>query len=350
MPAEVAESISRRLLEADFAAAPPRPTIPTAAAISAVAAVLLGAVGAIALTLRPPRRSADAANHDPHGSLATIQATGDARFYRSSSRPDETVHLEHGTIVLEVARLSAPERFRVVTADAEVEVRGTNFEVSASHGQLTKVFVRRGRVEVRSLGGAAAVLDPGDQWVREEETPVAPIEAGVGVRPSMVEPPANGRDSSSRTPVRSDPPALAAERDRASDSFGEAWSLLRRGETRKAALAFAKLERDARDNASAEDASYWEGVALARAGESPEAREVLTRFVGRFPESPRAGHAHVILGWLLMKAGDRSAARSAFVGASRDPSASVRDSALDGLARIDHGEPDPARALPGSGP
>ena len=99
-------------------------------------------------------------------SRVSIRAIGQARFSHVQRLPDEIVRLNEGTLELEVEPLHHNERFRVMTADADVEVRGTSFKVSAVGGNLVAVHVWRGRVDVRSLDGAFAVLDAGDDWVR----------------------------------------------------------------------------------------------------------------------------------------------------------------------------------------
>ena len=65
---------------------------------------------------------------------------------------------------------------------------------------------------------------------------------------------------------------------------------------------------------------------------SPEAQEALTRFLVRYPKSDRVGEAAVMLGWLLLRAGDATAADARFGSALGDPSERVRRSALAGLA------------------
>ena len=82
----------------------------------------------------------------------------------SSTSPDEIVTLYEGVIDVEVTPLQAGERFRVVTADTEVEVRGTAFEVTARFGHVIGVSVRHGLVEVRPIGGAIAMVGAGQSW------------------------------------------------------------------------------------------------------------------------------------------------------------------------------------------
>jgi TolA-binding protein len=75
-------------------------------------------------------------------------------------------------------------------------------------------------------------------------------------------------------------------------------------------------------------------VALARSGQSAAARDGLSEFLRLHPRSPRAGEASVMLGWMLLDAGDRTGAFRRFKAAAGDRDASVRASAEKGLARI----------------
>ncbi len=69
-----------------------------------------------------------------------------------------------GTVTVEVDRLQPGERFRIVTGDAEVEVRGTAFDVTAAGDRLRSVRVMHGSVEVRPAGGSVRILSPGQAW------------------------------------------------------------------------------------------------------------------------------------------------------------------------------------------
>jgi ferric-dicitrate binding protein FerR (iron transport regulator) len=85
--------------------------------------------------------------------------------------------LVRGAAHLVVARLSNGQRFVVDTEDAEVEVRGTVFDVAVKSGptecpRRTTVAVTEGAVEVRSRG-RKLVLHPGDTWEGECSAPVA---------------------------------------------------------------------------------------------------------------------------------------------------------------------------------
>jgi hypothetical protein len=322
-------------------------------------------------------------------SRATIRAIGPARFARVQPQPDEIVRVDDGEIELEIAPLHTDERFRVVTEDGEVEVRGTSFKVSVSNHSLAAVHVWRGRVEVRSRGGALAVLEAGDDWVRgatvaapPPTTPVAPVAAvapvpggesprggevarrgparpalrfnaskraqvtGAGIKSSRAQTPAPSERSAGRFGIPARAPILksaALERPPATSrddrplagtaSFGHAWSLLREGDAKGAAAEFAEVERVARGRDIEEDALYWRAVAVGRTGDSATARQLFGEFLDRFPASSRAGEAAASSGWLLLEAGETRAARRAFERAARDPSPRVQANAREGLAR-----------------
>lgn len=82
----------------------------------------------------------------------------------------QVLRLSAGSIDLHVAKLAADQRFVVGTADAEVEVRGTQFHVSIArpdpacgHGTPTRVAVTEGVVVVRH-DGAEDRIGAGEVW------------------------------------------------------------------------------------------------------------------------------------------------------------------------------------------
>ena len=251
--------------------------------------------------------------------------------------PDDVLRLDDGTIVIEVAALPSGERFRVTTEDAEVEVRGTRFQVSASRGKLTGVTVASGRVEVRSAGGGRVVLDPGDEWVSgagevndRGATSEEAESKGKPTRPPGMSrlPRARGGERARRPRGRSIDSPQAAHA-----SFDWAWSLLRQGDALRAAALFAEVERTSGDGDIAEDALYWRSVATARAGDRRAARALFENFLRRFPASSRTGAAAAALGWLYLENAQKDEARRAFERATGDPSPAVRASARNGLRR-----------------
>jgi hypothetical protein len=78
---------------------------------------------------------------------ATVHPHAGAEYLRVGQQPDEIVRLTRGTITVEVAPLLSGERFRVVTGDAEVEVRGTVFDATARDDSLVAVAVISGKVK-----------------------------------------------------------------------------------------------------------------------------------------------------------------------------------------------------------
>jgi hypothetical protein len=104
--------------------------------------------------------------------LGDVRPVGVARYERVSAAPDEAVRLTEGRIHVAVVHLGPQERFRVLTADSSVEVRGTEFELEASAGRLQSVEVERGLVEVRVANREAQLLIAGAHWQAASEPPL----------------------------------------------------------------------------------------------------------------------------------------------------------------------------------
>jgi len=121
--------------------------------------------------------------------------------------------LSRGSVHLEVAKLKRGQRFLVNTADAEIEVRGTVFDVSvipASAGceARTSVAVKEGVVEVRS-SEELQTLRPGDTWQEEchktSTAEEAPSPHAPSTIPSRL---AKHSESDARAPASEFPPAV----------------------------------------------------------------------------------------------------------------------------------------------
>ena len=305
----------------------------------AAAIPALGAAIVLLYTAAPPRGSfyrrwAQVTTPTAPQSLASIHAFGAVHFARVQAPPDEIVRLDEGTISLDVTPLGLNQRFRVVTADAVVEVRGTSFRVSAAGRSLLAASVSHGRVEVRTAG-ALAVLDAGDRWERDGGT----TSPAPDVPPPAPTSPAPAR-TAAPTPSRRHTPAAATATAPArqpfeleSALFDRGWASLRSGDAASAAALFARLEELARGRPIEEDALYWRAVAVARLRDPRAAARLFGQFLQRFARSPRADEAASARGWLLLETGDSDEAARAFQRASEDPSPAVRASAAEGLRR-----------------
>ncbi|AKU90935.1 FecR domain-containing protein [Vulgatibacter incomptus] len=333
-------------LAPDVAPAPPRRHRMTVAGLSAVAAIVAWATFALSPSVEVPIRS-------------EIVATDGARYEHTTRHPVATddpsldlVRLAAGTLSLHVEHLSPRQRFVVATADAEVEVRGTRFQVVAEDERLVRVSVQEGKVEVRVSGEAPLLLLPGESWERSAAPSVkvagAIVDAGglgADFALAAVEPmPAAGDASpvvmhrrSSRRPAPAPMPVEEAVRTPSSEAeltFAEGWELLRTGDPEGAAARFAATESGYAPPGLAADAAYWRIVALARAGGIVESEARMRSFLERHGTSDRASEVSLMLGLRHAARGDVDGARPLLEQARHAPSARVRAQAGEALDRI----------------
>jgi hypothetical protein len=254
-------------------------------------------------------------------------------------QPDEVVLLRQGEITVEVEHLAEHERFRVLTGDAAVEVKGTVFSVTASDDRLVAAGVTRGQVVVRVLGHDSVTLGPNERWDRTLAEQRARPALGDSIellkQPNHPSPqPGHARDRRLGL-VRSDDLTTAlATQSAAETAFADGWQALRSQRLAEAAAAFSRAVDAAGDQPLSEDAWFWLAVCQARIPRPAEARETLTAFIARFPHSPRIGEAEDTLGWLLIDSGDLAGAERAFATAALGSGASVRRSAKEGLRAV----------------
>ena len=114
-------------------------------------------------------------------------------------------------------------------------------------------------------------------------------------------------------------------------AFSEGWQAFRSGDYARAIAAMRRALQAAPTSALAEDARYWEAVALARQGSVAKARQSMYEFLRLFPGSPRAGEVSAMRGWLLIESHEWSAAEQRFRTAENDRTPAVRESAKKGL-------------------
>jgi TolA-binding protein len=298
-------------------------------------------IGIVAASLVRGDRAPTPARPSPL-TRAAIDSEAGAHFARLSPCPDEVIELHEGAISVQVEPLSAGERFRVVTRDAEIEVRGTVFEARAALDRLTGVHVTSGRVEVRQ-GSSTVILNAGDRW---SAPPLEPEVARAGPPPAEAP---RGPSPAPKTAPRAalaDPPArlaTAVEPSRLPEAapgpdelaFREGFRALDQGDYSAAARAFERsLSVDPNGRVS-EDSRYWLGVALAKAKDDQGAARALAGFLDRHPGSPHAEEATVMLGWILYGRGDYEAAKARFSAGASSGSKRVRESAEKGLQAIE---------------
>ncbi len=146
--------------------------------------------------------------------------------------------LARGAVSAHVSKLKAGERFVVVTPDAEVEVRGTRFQVTVAppdeacgQGVVTRVAVSEGVVVVRSLGQEVRI-DAGRHWPlgcperAVPAVPPAPERVAVSVRHT----PAHASPVRGESAESVPPSTLATE----NDIFSAALKAERAGDRREA--------------------------------------------------------------------------------------------------------------------
>ncbi len=314
---------------------------------------------------------------------ATVHSHSAARHFRAGSQPDEIVRLTKGAITVSVEPLKKGERFRVVTGDAEVEVRGTVFDVVVENDSLLEVNVISGEVEVRPADAPKVVLGPGDRWLK----PAPQVLPEPLIADDSIAAPTGGAapNVTSRSFERASRPertgsrrfgAVASEREHfetaspkegderaggaelSSDSFPEeetpvpetpetqtphpaemafqnGWEALKQSAYDDAINAFTAAIDTPGAGRIAEDASFWRCVSYARAGHHARASKALSVFLETYPHSPRAVEASVMLGWKLFEKGDLESAEKLFKNATSDTNPRIRTSARQGLRDIE---------------
>jgi hypothetical protein len=109
----------------------------------------------------------------------------------------EVIALERGRVHLEVKKLGDARRFHVITPDANVEVRGTSFDVALRPGASpqTCVAVQKGLVLV-SAGLKSRLLARGESWGCDEVGAGPPATAVDGLPPTHGPPGPDGSRTS----------------------------------------------------------------------------------------------------------------------------------------------------------
>lgn len=324
---------------------------------------------------------------------ARVEPRGPAEYVRDSQGPREVVRLRHGSVQFHVRPLPPGSRFIVRVGDAEVEVKGTQFVVTAEHDRLQSVAVDHGLVEVRLVQQPSMLLSAGQTWQVRRAPAVNPPERGTD-RPDAKSalPPTIGSDArtsrrtrstltgtigATRTAVASaDAAAPSPARDAtqpavsapspardtthaaamspgsrpvagsaaagrgaatgspAEQAFLSGFSALKQGRFASAASDLDRAVALDPGGAISEDARFWLGVAWARSGHHREAMASLRAFLTQHPHSPRQPEVSAALAWMLIRDHKLDEAERVVRGARTQRSAEVAESLRTALSAI----------------
>ena len=210
--------------------------------------------------------------------------------------------LLRGAIHLRVAKLRPEQRFVVETPDAEVEVRGTEFDVAIPDagatcgGSRTLVSVREGAGEVRHRGVVARGA-AGEHWPPDCVAPT--LRAAPQVASASSESAAE-----TRAAQRTAAPPKKVERESASpvsselaeqnDLFAQATAARQAGRSAEALAAYDRLLTRYPGGPLSESASIGK-LRLLRRINPPLAREEARRYLARYPRGMARAEARAVL-------------------------------------------------------
>jgi hypothetical protein len=276
------------------AATPPPPKTRGRARAAGLAISLASAAVSVLALVGPRPAPVSVAQHLPHVSLhlppaepsaqrvyppeTTVHASSTARFERRTVDQVERVALREGVLDVAVRKLGLAERFLVATDDAEVEVRGTVFQIEAHAGHVVRVTVSEGLVEVR-YGNAISLVPAGGEW----QPPKPPAE------PSTLASTAPRRVAAA--PFKPAARPAATSDGEASRSFGDAVDLLGRGDYAAARARLDAFRADHPSDDRADLAAFLTIVSLQRAGRRAEARDAARRYLELYPGGDRRADA-----------------------------------------------------------
>ena len=220
----------------------------------------------------------------------------------SPSEHGMLIVLDRGGIVCEVAPRSAGAPLVVQAGSVQVKVVGTRFSVTRI-GEKARVAVEHGVVEV-AAGGRVARVSAGEVWPREAPV-VAASPATTSDAPSVVEGgPVSDANPHSDTNPKS--PASVGVRPAGGGAAGphtaygeaaqarfEAAAALERSEPARAEDLYRGLENGS--GSWAQHALFAHGRLEAARGNTAEARQLLERYLTRFPKGPNSQDARSVL-------------------------------------------------------
>jgi ferric-dicitrate binding protein FerR (iron transport regulator) len=264
---------------------------------------------------------------EPGGMLTVVESAATRRFA-----------LRRGAVVARVRKLAPGERFIIETADAEIEVHGTEFRVAVGEPEsvpctgagprasvATRVSVAGGVVSVK-WSGEEQRLRPGDEWPprcagartqvasddsaragaaekpaiapsAESLPPSRPVRhhasrGGAGLRPVAPASAGNGA-AELRSPQRDVPASVLAAQN---DLFISAVRARRAGQNARALALFERFMRDYPDASLFESALVHKMRLLAATSDLPAASASARQYLARFPDGFARDEARALLG------------------------------------------------------
>jgi hypothetical protein len=254
------------------------------------------------------------------GTLLTLEPGGTLTVTESAAT--QRFALLRGAVRARVAKLAPGERFLINSADAEIEVHGTQFRVALVEADpgcavksLTRVSVTEGVVSVRS-GGQEVRLHPGEQWPAgctgvdhaPQAAPAAPVY------PIRVAPRTRRVATAARAVA-----AAPAEAPRAEETVAPVTPPAQAAVALPVTPATAPVVRAPvvvappampQSQLAAQNDLFAAALRAKRAGRDTEAIRYFTRLVRRYPNGPNT-EAALVQRMRLLAAGDPDAGADA---------------------------------------
>jgi len=223
----------------------------------------------------------------------TVVSADRARWSRERVGGTERLHLLDGSLRVHVRRQGAGERFVVDLPDGELEVRGTTFEVSVEEGATSSVRVEEGAVALRVGGLGERLLSAGEAWAAGRGG-AARAPASAPMTEAVAGAERRGAPSTAARSARA-PKSVPSAQDDDARQYAAGVSLLTGGQFAKAAKALDDFARARPLAPQAEDASFLEAVALARAGRVDAAALAAKHHLDAYPGSFHAKEASILV-------------------------------------------------------
>ncbi len=248
------------------------------------------------------------------GTFLTIDHHAELVF--AMAAPETMFELGAGAVHADVTKLTPNERFVIRTADAEVEVRGTSFQVSVvepdpscGNGTRTRVEVREGTVAVRA-GGSESLVPAGGSWPRgcvatqvakdavgapsSEPPPSSAARVPDEVHGSSIRGPKTLGAAGAGGPPRLEAPASSSDLAKENDLYERALTKKRGGDPRGAALLLDDLIAHYPAGPLAQSASA-ERMKLLRDVDDQRARTLAREYLKRYPNGFARRDAELVL-------------------------------------------------------